>query len=208
MKEEKKVVFDPMIQITYCDCMNDIKELSILLTDGYYDEKFSNCRFKIDVEKFKKLLEHHWESFKEYEKFARENKLGNDCYCEAVLNHESVFIPLYYFNKDLSKEVIDSVDHFIKVILKDFLTLCRSGQITLEDVKIMLIDDIKQIAPNTEFSMRELFAKYKNYFWDLNDAVAVHKELINSMKELIIAKDKFGDKFLRVDPENFELIIR
>ena len=55
MKEEKKVEFDPMIQITYCDCMNDIKELSIFLTDGYYDEKFSNCRFKIDVEKFKKF---------------------------------------------------------------------------------------------------------------------------------------------------------
>lgn len=204
--ERKKVLFDPMIEIVYCDCMYDIKHLSIILTDGHYEEKFSNRKFKIDVEKFKKLLEHHWQSFKEYEKFARENKLGNECYVDAVLNYEHIFIPLYYYNKDLSEEVINSVEHFIKVLLNNFLTLCRSGEVTLEDVKFMLMDDIKQMAPNTEFSMRELFAKYKDYFWDLSDAVAVHKELIKAMREKIVANDKFGDKFIRVEPENYEFV--
>ena len=48
MKEEK-VLFDPMFELAYRDCMYDIKHLQIYGNEAFYEEKFSNVKFKISI---------------------------------------------------------------------------------------------------------------------------------------------------------------
>lgn len=199
-----KTLFDPMIEIAYCDCLYDIKHLSIFGMNAEFEEKFSNIKFKIRLDKFKELLQANWESLKSFEKIAKDNKLGNDCYIDAYLNGEHIFIPLYYYNKDLNRDVIDQVDRFIKVKLNHFLSLCRYCAITSEDIEYEIEDEIKAMAPNAEFSMRELFAKRKDLIFNLKDACAIHSKVLEYLKNKIEAIDTFGDKFVKLEEDNTE----
>ena len=70
------------------------------------------------------------------------------------------------------------------------LTLCRTSQITRDDVVNKIESEIKAINPGTEFSMREIFSKYKNLFWDLNDAIETYKIILNDYKSKISQIDK------------------
>ena len=195
---ESKVEFETMIDIAYCDCLYDIKHLQIFGHDAYYEEKFSSVKLKIDEEKFKELLEHHFEGFKSFEKFSKKKGLGNDCYLEARFKGQHVFIPLYYFNKEAEDDTGQAVDRFIKVVLNNFLTLCRTYQITLEDVACKIETEIKELKPDTEFSMREIFSKYANFFWNLDDAIMVYKSILKNLNSKIGPLDKFGDKYVRL----------
>lgn len=201
---ESKVEFETMIDIAYCDCLYDIKHLQIFGQDAYYEEKFSNVKFKIVEEKFKELLEHHIEGFKSFEKFSKEKGLGNNCYLEARFDGQYIFIPLYYFNKNIDEETRKSVDRFIKVVLNNFLTLCRTWQITLDDVAYKIKTEIKALNSDTEFSMREIFSKYADFFWNIDDAFLVYKSVLNDLKLKIDALDKFGDKFVRIKPDELD----
>ena len=201
MKEEK-VLFDPMFELAYRDCMYDIKHLQIYGNEAFYEEKFSNVKFKINVEKFKELLKHHFESFKALEKFANEKKFGNECFLQVLYNGEHIYAPLYYFDREVGEETKKYVDNSIKVILKDFLNLCRTCQITPDNVAYEIETEIKALKPNTEFSMREIFSKYADLFWGLDDAVEVYKIVLKNIKSKISQLDKFEDKFERIEPDD------
>ena len=202
--QENKVQCENMINIAYCDCLYTIKHLQICGYDAYYEEKFSNVKFKIKEEKFKELLHHHFEGLKSFEKFAKEKELGSDCYLEARFDGQYVFIPLYYLNREVDEETKNNIDSFIKMILKDFLTLCQNYKITLDDVSYKIESEIKALKPDTEFSMREIFSKYSNFFWNLDDAMTVYKNILTNLKYKISPLDKFGDKFKRLKPDEFD----
>ncbi len=203
MKEEK-VLFDPMFELAYCDCMFDIKHLQIYGNVAYFEEKFSNVKFKISVEKFKELLKHHIQSFSSIEKFAIEKNLKNDCHLEVVFNGEHIFIPLGYLKTDVDEETKKYVDNFVKNVLSDFLHLCREYKITPMDVAYKIETDIKAIEVNTEFSMKEIFSKYTELFWNLDDAVEIYKLVVSDLKSKISQMDKFGDKFQRIEVDDFD----
>ena len=202
--EEQKVEPETMIDIAYIDCMYDIKHLQIFDCNAFYEEKFSNVKFKINKEKFKELLQHRMAGFKLFEKFAKEKELGENCYIKVRFDGENVFILLNYLKREVYEEVKQTVDGFVKVVLNDFLTLCRTSQITRDDVVNKIESEIKAINPGMEFSMREIFSKYKNLFWDLNDAIETYKIILNDYKSKISQIDKFGDKFTRIQPGKFD----
>ena len=201
---EGKVEFEDMIDLAYCDCLYEIKHLQIFGNNAYFEEKFSNVKLKIVEEKFKEILKHHFEGFKSFEKFSKEKGLGNDCYLEARFNGQYVFIPLYYSNKDVDEQTVKQVNSYIKMILKDFLSLCRNCQVTLDDIAYKIEGEIKKLKPDTEFSMKEIFSKYANFFWNLDDAIIVYKNVLNNLKYKISALDKFGDKFIILKPDEFD----
>jgi hypothetical protein len=195
------------IELYYNDIYCGKRHIKVVSTNAKIDDEFSTTKLKIRLEELIKLLEHHLESLKGYEKYAKENKLGDKEFLDVFYKGEHIFIPLEIDLNVQSKEVWTSIEQLKKTIYNDLFQLLRYAKVTLEDVQYKIESEIVALGIGTEFSLNEIFEKYKNYINNSKELKTLKEKILNdnyikgkikpidNNKNLFVRINKYSDPF-------------
>ena len=146
----EKVLFDPMIDIFCSDYTYGDRQITIIFADAMIKDYFIDKRFKVNIEKFKQILSHHFDALIAMQDYAKEKKLKSNYYIEVVFNKSHLFIPIGDCPDTTSESerqnIYGYVHNFQRTICHDLLSLCRYNKIELQDLQNAIEDKVATVS--------------------------------------------------------------
>lgn len=202
----EKVLFDPMIDIFCSDYTYGDRQITIIFADAMIKDYFIDKRFKVNIEKFKQILSHHFDALIAMQDYAKEKKLKSNYYIEVVFNKSHLFIPIGDCPDTTSEserqKIYGYVHNFQRTICHDLLSLCRYNKIELQDLQNAIEDKVAKMDNNTEFSFEQLFDEYERYIDSQGQKELIKHNILQKNPHKIKPIDEENDKYMKIIEEN------